>query len=308
MRTPARVRAAGAVLNGGELSGDQQPSLPGSYLCGLKKNLPCLMNLRTILTGVIPDEKQRYLRDSFDVVGDIAVVSIPSELAEYRQEIALAVLSLRRNIRTVLAKSSSVEGDDRVPEYEILVGNSTFTEHREYGYRYRLDLAEVFFTGRLSTERQRIAGQVEPGERVLVPFCGVGPFVIPAADRGASVTAVENNPAAVRWLWENISLNRVEDHVRVLETDAFTLSDPTGVPFDRVICPTPYGRDEILDVLAPLVREGGMLHFYTFTSDRQIPGLISDFEKKGYSVLFNHRCGWVAPGIGRYVFDLRKGV
>ena len=265
------------------------------------------MNLRTILAGVIPDDKQRYLRDSFDVIGDIAVVVIPPELAGYRQEIALGVLSLRRNIRTVLAKSSPVERDERIPGYEILVGSSTFTEHREYGYRYQLDLAEVFFTSRLSTERHRVAGQVEPGERVLVPFCGVGPFVIPAADRGASVTAVENNPAALRWLRENLALNRVEDRVRVLPADAFTLSDTAGAPFDRVICPTPYGRDAILDVLAPLVREEGMLHFYTFMGDRQIPGLISSFEKRGYSVLFTHRCGWVAPGIGRYVFDLRKG-
>jgi tRNA (guanine37-N1)-methyltransferase len=265
------------------------------------------MELRTILAGVIPEEKQRYLRDSFDVIGDIAVVTIPPELADYGQDIALAVMSLRRNIRTVLAKSSPGLRDGRVPGYDFLVGSSTVTEHREFGYRYRLDLSEVFFTGRLSTERRRVAGHVEPGERVLAPFCGVGPFVIPAADRGASVTAVENNPAAVRWLRENLALNRVEGRVRVLASDAFSLSDPAGAPFDRLICPTPYGRDEILDVLVPMVREGGMLHFYTFKGDRQIPGLISDFEKSGYSVLFHHRCGWVAPGIGRYVFDLRNG-
>jgi tRNA (guanine37-N1)-methyltransferase len=265
------------------------------------------MNLRTFLAGVIPDEKQRYLQDSFDVIGDIAVVTIPLELTDYRQEIALAVMSLRRNIRTVLARSSPADHDERIPGYDFLVGSSTITEHREFGYRYRLDLSEVFFTGRLSTERRRVAGQVEAGERVLVPFCGVGPFVIPAADQGASVTAVENNPAAVRWLRENLALNRVEDRVTVLASDAFSLSNPAGALFDRVICPTPYGRDEILDILGPLIREGGILHFYTFTGDRHIPGLIDDFEKKGYSVLSHHRCGWVAPGIGRYVFDLRKG-
>ncbi|NYT08177.1 MAG: methyltransferase domain-containing protein [Methanomicrobiales archaeon] len=265
------------------------------------------MNLHDVLSGVIPAVKQGYLRDSFDVIGDIAVVVIPPEIAEYRQEIALGVLSLRRNIRTVLAKSSPVERDERVPGYEILVGRSMLTEHREYGYRYRLDLSEVFFTGRLSSERQRVTGKVQPGELVLVPFCGVGPFVIPAADRGATVTAVENNPAAVHWLRENLALNRVEDRVTVLEADAFSLPVSDAPPYDRVICPTPYGRDEILDVLSPLVRDGGVLHFYTFKGDRQIPGLIDDLEKKGYFLLSGNRCGWVAPGIGRYVFDLRKG-
>ena len=265
------------------------------------------MNLRDLLAGVIPADLLPNLRESFDVIGDIAVVVIPPELSSYRQEIALGVLSLRRNIRTVLAKSSPVEHDERVPGYEILVGHSTVTEHREFGYRYRLDLAEVFFSGRLSGERQRVAEKVQPGEQVLVPFCGVGPFVIPAADRGATVTAVENNPAAVRWLRENLVLNRVADRVTVLEDDAFSLSGSDTNPFDRIICPTPYGRDEILDVLSPLAGDGGMLHFYTFKGDRQIPGVTRDLEKKGYSVLSTNRCGWVAPGIGRYVFDLKKG-
>ncbi|MGB4235422.1 MAG: RsmD family RNA methyltransferase [Methanoregulaceae archaeon] len=265
------------------------------------------MNLRTLLAGTIPAEKQRYLRDSFDVIGDIAVVVVPPELAEFRQDIALAVMSIRRNIHTVVAKAAPVGHAERVPSYEFLVGNSTVTVHREAGYRYRMDLSEVFFTGRLSTEHQRVARLVGAGERVLVPFCGVGPFVIPAADRGALVTAVENNPAAVRWLRENLALNQVEDRVSVLASDAFGLTEADGAPFDRLICPTPYGKDEIFGTLAPLVRGGGVLHFYTFKGDRQVEGLVRGFEEKGYTVLFHHRCGWVARGIGRYVFDLEKG-
>jgi tRNA (guanine37-N1)-methyltransferase len=271
----------------------------------LQDNLP-LMSLRKLLAGIIPDEKQRYIRDHFDVIGDIAVVTIHPALEEYKDEIALAVISLRRNIRTVLAKSSMVEREERVPAYEFLIGSSTRTEHKEFGYRYRLDLAEVFFTGRLSTERQRVTGLVEPGEGVLVPFCGVGPFVVPAAAQGAAVVAVEKNPAALHWLHENLALNRVADRVRVVPADAFSLPDLAGSPFDRVICPTPYGRDEILDILAPLVRDGGMLHFYTFKKEEQIPGLLEDFQNRGLPALFHHRCGYVAPGVGRYVFDLEK--
>ena len=51
------------------------------------------------------------------------------------------------------------------------------------------------------------------GERVLVPFCGVGPFVIPAAARGAEITAIEQNQEACRWLSENVLLNGVSDQV-----------------------------------------------------------------------------------------------
>jgi tRNA (guanine37-N1)-methyltransferase len=120
------------------------------------------------------------------------------------------------------------------------------------------------------------------------------------------VTAVENNPAAVRWLRENLALNRVEERVSILASDAFGLTLPEEGPFDRVICPTPYGRDEILATLTPLVRSGGVLHFYTFKGDRQVERIIGDFEGTGYTVLFHRRCGWIAPGIGRFVFDLKK--
>jgi tRNA (guanine37-N1)-methyltransferase len=264
------------------------------------------MSLRKLLAGIVPDEKQRYIRDRFDVIGDIAVVTIPPGLEEYKEEIALAVLSVRRNIRTVLAKSSMVEHEERVPAYEFLIGSSTRTEHKEFGYRYRLDLAEVFFTGRLSSERQRIAGLVGPAEVVLVPFCGVGPFVVPAAAQGAAVVAVEKNPAALHWLQENLYLNRVADRVRVVPADAFSLPDLVDAPFDRIICPTPYGKDGILDALDPLVRDGGTLHFYTFKKEQQIAGLLEDFENRGLPARFHHRCGYVAPGVGRYVFDLEK--
>jgi tRNA (guanine37-N1)-methyltransferase len=264
------------------------------------------MSLRKLLASIIPEEKQRYLRDRFDVIGDIAVVTIPPELDEYREEIALAVISIRRNIRTVLAKTSMVEHEERVSTYEFLIGSSTWTEHKEFGYRYRLDLAEVFFSGRLSTERQRVIGLVEPGEKVLVPFCGVGPFVIPAAAQGAAVVAVEKNPAALRWLYENLALNRVADRVRVFQDDAFSLPGLVDTRFDRAICPTPYGMDEILDVLTLLVREEGMFHFYTFKKEQQVAGLLNEFEKKGLESRFHRRCGYVAPGVGRYVFDLQK--
>jgi tRNA (guanine37-N1)-methyltransferase len=199
-----------------------------------------------------------------------------------------------------------VEHNERIPTYEFLIGSSTWTEHKEFGYRYRLDLSEVFFSGRLSTERRRVNEFVKSEEKVLVPFCGVGPFVIPAADKGASVVAVENNSAALHWLNENLVLNHVSDRVRVLSEDAFSIPRLVDTQFDRVICPTPYGYDEILDILTPLVKDGGMFHFYTFKKEHQLTRLIDEFKKKGLVCQFYHRCGYVAPGVSRYVFDLQK--
>jgi tRNA (guanine37-N1)-methyltransferase len=178
------------------------------------------------------------------------------------------------------------------------------TEHRESGFRYKLDVSRVFFSPRLATERKRVFSSVREGERVLVPFCGVGPFVIPVAAEGASVTAVENNPDAMRWFLENLVLNRVEGRVRAIEGDVLEILPGLDSSFDRVICPTPYGRDDVLPLVTSRARTGGIVHFYTFKNDRQAGEMVRRFPAEGLEVLFAGRCGPVAPGVNRYVYDL----
>jgi tRNA (guanine37-N1)-methyltransferase len=148
--------------------------------------------------------------------------------------------------------------------------------------------------------------QVQPGERVLVPCCGVGPFVIPAAARGAEIVAVEQNPEACRWLRENLKLNRVGERVIIIQGDAFDTSLLPPYSFDRAIIPTPYGMDAIFDVIAHLVKPQGMIHFYTFRNRDQADALGAEFGQKGFVVVTQRRCGNVAPGVSRWVYDLVK--
>ena len=264
------------------------------------------MSLKKVLAGTIPLEKLELLSDRFEVIGDIAVVSIPTELDAYVQEIALAIISQRRNIRSVLRRSGMTGGEGRVAPMSLVMGFGTETEHREFGYRYRLDVATVFFNTRLATERMRVAEKVKPGERVLVPFCGVGPFVVPAAANGARVVAVEKNPEAFGWLSANLDLNRVSDRVEAFCDDAFRLPELTGPGFDRVISPTPYGLDGILAPLAAMTCSGGFIHFYTFKPDSEVDQFSRQFPAMGLTPAGHRRCGYVAPGVGRYVFDLQK--
>ena len=149
--------------------------------------------------------------------------------------------------------------------------------------------------------------QVRSGERVLVPFCGVGPFVIPAAAQGAHVVAIEKNEGAFPWLLENISLNKVGRNITAFKGDAFDTSLLAHDDFDRAIIPTPYGMDEILDVIAPRVQSGGMIHFYTFKKRHQIPNLVEEFKRRDLFPIFYRSCGNVAPNVSRWVFDLKKG-
>jgi tRNA (guanine37-N1)-methyltransferase len=264
------------------------------------------MGLKNDLKGIIPDNALHQLSNHFEVIGDIAILSLRPELNDYQTQIADALLSRRKNICTVLNKVSKIEGDHRTARYEIVAGTKTLTCHQEFGFRYRLDIGKVFFNTRLVYERKRVNDQVRPDELVLVPFCGVGPYVIPAAAIHAKVVAVEKNPEACRWLSKNVQRNRVAQNVCIINGNAFDICHIAYNVFDRAIIPMPYGMDPILDVIAPLVKKNGMIHFYTFKNRHQIPLLLGGFENKGLCVNFFRPCGNVAPGVSRWVFDLIK--
>lgn len=268
------------------------------------------MRLRERLKGVILEADLARLSNRFHIVGDIAIVSVPPEMGIYKMDIAKTIVSCHRNIKTVLNKVSKLEGDRRVASFEILAGNETVTVHREFEFCYRLDLREVFFNSHLGYERKRVALKVRPEERVLVPFCGVGPYVVPVAAAGARVVAIESNSEACKWLAENASLNRVGYNIDLIKGDALGVADLLNLgrqKFDRAIIPTPYGMDQALDILSPLVKEGGEIHFYTFKKKYQIDDLMEKYENAGLKVEFYRSCGNVAPGVCRWVFDLVKG-
>jgi tRNA (guanine37-N1)-methyltransferase len=264
------------------------------------------MGLKKQLAGILPEDALPSVSDHFEVIGDIVVLALPAGLDPYKHEIAKTVVSHRKNICTVLNKKEKVTGDMRTARYELLLGNTTVTVHHEFGFSYRLDVGRTFFAPRMAYERRRVTEQVEPGEHVFVPFAGVGPFVIPAAARGAEVSAIENNPDAFHWLMENIRLNRVEKRCHITMGDAFDTSLSKESRFDRVIIPTPYGMDHALGCLLPSLAEGGMAHFYTFKTQEEIPNLLAAYETMGLTVTYHASCGNVAPGVSRWVFDLAR--
>ena len=109
-------------------------------LSELHSNNPVVMGLKEQMKGIIPERALSSLPDRFDVIGDIAVLSLPEELNEYQRTIADSIISSRHNIRTVLNKISRVDGSNRTARYRILAGNDTVTIQKEYGFTYRLTL------------------------------------------------------------------------------------------------------------------------------------------------------------------------
>lgn len=267
------------------------------------------VNLQDSLRGIIEEPLLRLVPKSFDYIGDVAVISIPPELTAYKEVIASRLQFMRGNTQAVLNKISKLEGEHRVAEFELLLGESTETFHKENGYTYKIDVKKVFFNPRLYSERERIAAKISPEEHVLIPFAGVGPFVLPAAGKGAKVYAVEINPDACICLRENIRINKLGNQITIIQGNFENIMDVKEfkIPengFDRAIVPTPYGMDHSLVEVLKFVKKGGCIHFFTFKAESQINDLIKAYEKMGLEIEFYRRRGNVAPGISRWVFDI----
>lgn len=204
---------------------------------------------------------------SYEVIGDIALLEDPDLDKERASKIANALLRTQPNIKTVLKPLTPVIGEFRVREFEVIAGEQrTETIHREYGCRYKVDLARVYFTPRLSTERSRILSWIKEGDAVVDMFAGVGPYSILLAKskKPSKVIAIDKNPDAIYYLKENIALNSVKN-IEAIEGDASEEAKKFAGIADHVIMNLPHNAYEFLDPAVLLTKPGGIIHYYGIT-------------------------------------------
>jgi tRNA (guanine37-N1)-methyltransferase len=220
-------------------------------------------------SSVLSPEDIRQVYSSFDVVGDIAIIKLPSTSSVNAQTIAKVIMDTHRNVKTVLLQASPVAGDLRLRPLIYVAGeNKTNTVHTEFGCLFAVDVAKCYFSPRLSHERTRIASMVETDETVVNMFAGVGCFsIIIAKHSGAAkVFSIDVNPAAIQFMKENIRLNRVYDKVNPLLGDSKEIiNSRLQYVADRVLMPLPEKALEYLPyAVSALKVSGGWIHYYGF--------------------------------------------
>lgn len=216
-------------------------------------------------------EEMKHVSTSFDLIGGIAILEVPLGLESRENDIAEALLDSVKAVRAVFKKEGRVTGRERVRRLRFLAGeNRTETLHRENSIRLKLDIGRVYFSPRLSYERQRVASKVEDGEVIVDLFAGVGPFALLfARNRMVKVYAIDINASAVKYLEENIKLNRLKGEVVPLLGEASRVA-PRWVA-DRVIMNLPRRSHEFLPLALEVLRkEGGVLHFYTLEPEEEL--------------------------------------
>ncbi|HJN57537.1 MAG TPA: class I SAM-dependent methyltransferase family protein [Nitrososphaerales archaeon] len=273
--------------------------------------------LKKALTGIFNETEIQLLYGGFDVVGNIAVIKIPDSLMNKKRIIATTLLDKIKPVTTVLMQSTPVSGDFRTRHLELIGGeDKTTTEYREHGCIFKVDLATAYFSPRLSTERQRIAELVQPGETVVNLFAGVGAFSIIIAKKvpETRIYSVDINPEANQQAIENIRVNKVNKNVIPILGDARNAVSQIEEKAERVLMPLPEKAAEYLDTAIELLKTPyGVVHYYTHTyasrRENAFEGPTKEIKKNilknRYSIVSKRIVREVGPRWYQVVLDLK---
>ena len=222
--------------------------------------------LKKALENVLSKKESEDLFSAFDQIGDIIIVRIPDSLLSKKKIIGKTLLEQVKTAKSVFYQLSSVEGDFRTRDLEILAGvDKTETEYKEFGCRFIVDVEKAFFSPRLSTERDRIAELVQDGEIVINMFGGVGMFSIIAAKRKkCTVYNIDINPIAAKLCEKNIKLNKLVGRVVSIHGDAAKIiEEQFRDQGDRVLMLLPERSDEFLNSAILATKSNGIIHYYS---------------------------------------------
>jgi tRNA (guanine37-N1)-methyltransferase len=228
---------------------------------------------------------------SYERIGETVVVD--EDDPGRARELADALVASDIPVETVLNRASKIQGRERVRDWELLVGEGTEVRHREYGCEFAVDLAAVYFSPRLATERHRVVEQVAAGEQAFDMFAGVGPFAVPFARQGATVVGTDINETAIEYLRENAERNGVAERVTAIHGDVREVAADHEDWADRIVMNLPHSADEFLDTAVTIAGEECLLHYYDIQheDDPYGPGerAIRAAAEPGYEVSVENR-------------------
>ena len=222
--------------------------------------------LKKTLDSLLTPKEADELISAFDQVGDIIIVRIPDLLLPKKKLIGETLLEQVKSAKSVFYQSSSVEGEFRTRNLELLAGDDkTETEYKESGSRFIVDVRKAFFSPRLSSERMRIAKLVNDEEVVVNMFGGIGMFsIIAAKNKKCSVYNIDINPDAANFCQKNIAINKLTGNVISIHGDASNVIEKQlKNKSDRTLMLLPEKSDEFLNSAILATKNNGVINYYS---------------------------------------------
>lgn len=291
---------------------------PDSEFIKKEQKIEVKKDFKEIIKENLTEEEQGYLKTAFDQIGTIAILEIDEELKEKEQFIAKTLIESNPNILTVLKKASHHGGVFRTQDMQYLAGIETKeTITKENGIKLKINVEEVYYSPRLSTDRKRIMQQIKPGEKILCMFSGAAPYPITFAKNteAKEIIGIEINPKGHELGLENIKLNKV-NNVKLLNGDVTKIipelqAQEENLSFDRILMPLPKSAEDFLDAAISVARKDTIIHFYDFLNE-------ADFEEAYEKVRIACKranltpefielvkCGQHAPHVFRICLDFK---
>jgi len=225
--------------------------------------------MRRRLKARITPVNSANVYNSYDLVGDIAVIKVPKDDITIAKNVADEIMTIySRRIKAVFMQTSAVQGDFRIRQLKFLAGeNRTVTLYKEHSCLFRVDVEHCYISPRLLFEHKRISDLVAQDEVVVNMFSGVGCFsILIAKETRSKVYSIDINPLAYEYMQKNVRLNHVSNYVIPLLGDSKDVINLQlcGVA-DRVLMPLPELAFEYLPyALMALKPYGGWIHFFDF--------------------------------------------
>lgn len=219
------------------------------------------------------------LPSSFDIIGKIAILP---EKTKSSKKIARELLKNFKNIETVAIKTGIHYGKYRLQKTKILAGKKTKTTlHKENNCIFKLNIDKTYFSPRLGNERLRISKLVKKDESVLVMFSGIGIYSIEISkfSKAKEIFGVEINPAAHKFAEENLKLNKIKN-VKLFLGDVRKILPRIKKKFSRIVMPLPKDAELFLDLAIKNLGKKGVIHFYDFQQEENIPAVSIEKIKK----------------------------
>ncbi|MDP1695486.1 MAG: hypothetical protein Q8L29_01075 [archaeon] len=212
------------------------------------------------------------IESGYDILGNIAIVKFKrgAKIGE-KKKFALKFFKNNKSVRSVFEKTGKFKGRLRTLKTKFIAGENTKEAlYRENGCAFRLNIDDCYFSPRLASERLDISRKVKKGEKVLVMFGGVAPFAIIIAklSKAGKVLSVELNRNCNKYAEQNVKMNKV--NVELVQGDVRRKVPKLREKFDRIIMARPNLKDSFLDVAFPVVKKGGIIHYYGFYPEDEL--------------------------------------
>jgi len=252
----------------------------------------------------------------YDLIGRIAIVKFSKETKiKDKRRFANKLLKKNKSIKTVVEKVGKFRGRLRKQETRFVAGEKTKEAlHKENGCVFRLNVDKVYFSPRLSNERNEIAKKIKKNDIVLVMFAGVGPFpiVIAKNSEAKKVYSNEINRDANKYAKLNIELNKLKNRVELIQSDIKKVVEKNKKKkYNVIVMPRPRLKETFLKEAFSLSKKGTRIFYYDFCKEDEIPLVLEKIKieakkaRKKVKILKTKVAGEIAPYIIRVRVDLK---